>query len=76
MSESLSANTHLSQLKAMGFNEADCIEALRRTNNDVNHAVELISSGKGMCCLRPCISGGAILTKNSSFLLTNSVAGR
>jgi len=53
MSESLSANTHLSQLKAMGFAEADCVEALRRTNNDVNHAVELISSGKGTCFLRP-----------------------
>jgi hypothetical protein len=30
----------------MGFSERDATEALRRTNNDVNHAVELLSSGK------------------------------
>lgn len=45
MSESLSGNPHLQSIKAMGFSEADAIEALRRTNNDVNHAVELMSSG-------------------------------
>jgi len=37
---------HLSALAAMGFAEADALEALRRTNNDVNHAVELLSTGK------------------------------
>ena len=48
MSETLKTQ-HLTSLKAMGFNESDAVEALRRTNNDVNHAVELISSGNGMC---------------------------
>ena len=45
MSESL-ATKHLTSLTAMGFSERDATEALRRTNNDVNHAVELLSSGK------------------------------
>ena len=46
MSESLQQGGHLSALKSMGFAEADAVEALRRTNNDVNHAVELLSTGQ------------------------------
>lgn len=34
-------------LTSMGFSEDDSRIALRRTNNDVNHAVELLSQGKG-----------------------------
>lgn len=44
--ESLKAG-HVSALASMGFPERDAVEALRRTNNDINHAVELLSSGNG-----------------------------
>lgn len=47
MSQESLRSGHVSALASMGFAERDAVEALRRTNNDINHAVELLSSGNG-----------------------------